>query len=110
MSSAPPPTPEPAGPPRTAPSGQTPQPARPWWRPPGWIILVALVLFALNYWAATRATEQASRIRVPYSPFFIQQVTAGHVASITTRREPGKVKRPAAAERCHPTSQETYPA
>jgi cell division protease FtsH len=84
MSSAPPPTPEPAGPPRPAPSGQTPQPARPWWRPPGWIILVALALFALNYWAATRATEQASRIRVPYSPFFIQQVKDGNVKEITS--------------------------
>ena len=85
MSSAPSPTPDPAAPQRPAPSGQTPQPARPWWRPPGWVILVALVLFGLNYWAASRATEQASRVRVPYSPFFIQQVKSGNVKEITSK-------------------------
>jgi cell division protease FtsH len=29
--------------------------------------------------------EPASRVRVPYSPFFLRQVSAGHVASITSK-------------------------
>jgi cell division protease FtsH len=49
------------------------------------VILIALALFALNYWAASRATEQASRVRVPYSPFFVQQVKDGNVKEITSK-------------------------
>src|SRR4051794_36027329 len=85
MSSTSPPAPEPAAPPRPGTSGPPPQASRPWWRPPGWIILVALSLFALNYWAATRVNEQATRVRVPYSPFFIQQVKSGNVKEITSK-------------------------
>src|SRR4051812_35544859 len=85
MSSTPPPTPHPAAPPRPGAPGQSPQASRPWWRPPGWIILVALALFALNYWAATRVNEQATRVRVPYSPFFIRQVKTGNVKEITSK-------------------------
>jgi cell division protease FtsH len=39
---------------------------------------------ALNVFFSTRAMQPASRVRVPYSPFFIHQVTAGRVASITS--------------------------
>jgi cell division protease FtsH len=39
----------------------------------------------INYWFASRATQAPPRIRVPYSPFFLQQVTAGHVSSITSK-------------------------
>jgi len=42
-------------------------------------------LFALNYWAGSRATQSAERVRVPYSPFFLEQVKAGHVSSITSK-------------------------
>jgi cell division protease FtsH len=45
-----------------------------------WLVLIAALL-GFNYWAAHRATE-VSRIRVPYSPFFLNQVKAGNVASI----------------------------
>jgi cell division protease FtsH len=45
----------------------------------------ALGLLAINYWAGSRATQEASRIRVPYSPFFLQQVRSGHVAEITSK-------------------------
>jgi cell division protease FtsH len=45
-----------------------------------WLVLIAALL-VFNYWAAHRATE-VSRIRVPYSPFFLNQVERGNVASI----------------------------
>jgi cell division protease FtsH len=43
------------------------------------------VLLAINYWTASRATQPATRVRVPYSPFFLSEVSAGHVASITSK-------------------------
>ena len=56
------------------------------WRRLGWrIVLFALILFAINYWAASRATKPQTRLRVPYSPFFIQQVKSGNVVQITSR-------------------------
>jgi cell division protease FtsH len=42
-------------------------------------------LLAFNYWAASRATKGPPRIRVPYSPTFIQEVRDGQVASITSK-------------------------
>jgi cell division protease FtsH len=57
----------------------------PGFRPgPRWIIF-ALALLALNFYAGSRATEPSSRVRVPYSPFFLQQVRAGHVKEITSQ-------------------------
>jgi cell division protease FtsH len=50
----------------------------------GWIIFF-LALLALNFYVGSRATEPASRVRVPYSPFFLHQVTAGHVEEITSK-------------------------
>jgi len=44
-----------------------------------------LVLLAINYYAGSRATQAPPRVRVPYSPFFLQQVTDGHVVSITSK-------------------------
>jgi cell division protease FtsH len=49
------------------------------------VIAFVGVLFVLNYWAGTRATRPASRVRVPYSPFFLKEVSAGKVASITSK-------------------------
>jgi cell division protease FtsH len=46
------------------------------------VYLVAIaVLFGVNYWGAHRVIQQ-TRIRVPYSPFFLEQVRGGNVASI----------------------------
>ena len=71
-------SPEP--PPRSAVTpSQRPRPRFRWW----WIAL-ALALLALNYWAGTRATEDESRLSVPYSPFFLEQVRDGNVAEITS--------------------------
>jgi cell division protease FtsH len=71
--------------PPPAPRGSSPTtPQRPWFRPgPGWILLILAVL-ALNIFVSTRATEPAERVRVPYSPFFLDQVRSRHVASITS--------------------------
>ncbi len=48
-------------------------------------ILFLLALLALNIFLGTRATKEASRVRVPYSPFFLQQVRDGHVKEITSK-------------------------
>src|SRR5581483_10471614 len=50
-----------------------------------WWIASIVALLVLNYWVASRATQAPARVRVPYSPFFLNQVTAGHVASITVK-------------------------
>jgi cell division protease FtsH len=48
-------------------------------------ILLGLVLLSVNVFFSSRATEPASRLRVPYSPFFLDQVSAGHVKDITSK-------------------------
>jgi cell division protease FtsH len=45
-------------------------------------VLLAIAL-GVNYWGAHRVM-QATRIRVPYSPFFLRQVRSGNVRSITS--------------------------
>jgi cell division protease FtsH len=68
-----------------APRGpRVPTPARPRFRFRWWIVWI-VGLLVLNYWAASRATQAPARVRVPYSPFFLEQVTAGRVASITSK-------------------------
>ena len=77
------------------PSRQTPPPAptgsapggaqRPWYRPSGRWIAFFVVLLALNFFLSSRAMEPRSRVRVPYSPLFLQQVKAGNVAEITSK-------------------------
>jgi cell division protease FtsH len=71
--------------PPPAPRDSSPTSSRWSFRPrPGWIAFF-LALLALNIFLSSRATEPASRVRVPYTPFFLQQVTAGHVDSITSK-------------------------
>jgi cell division protease FtsH len=48
-----------------------------------WILAIVVTL-GLNYWLASRATQAPPRVRVPYSPFFLGQVQAGHVRQITS--------------------------
>src|SRR5882672_6683511 len=80
-------TPQPRAP---AASGDTPRaprlpaPVPPRFRFRWWLVWL-VGLFVVNYMLASRATQAPARVRVPYSPFFIQQVTAGHVASITSK-------------------------
>src|SRR5205814_199181 len=62
------------------------KPQQPHWSRLGWrLVLLAVILFGFNYWAASRATKHQPRVRVPYSPFFLQAVRAGNVAQITSR-------------------------
>ena len=71
--------------PPPAPRGSSPTSPRRWLRPkPGWIVLF-FALLALNLFISTRAMESSDRVRVPYSPFFLDQVRAGHVESITSK-------------------------
>ena len=66
-----------------APGGSPP--TRPWYRlTRGWIVL-ALALLALNFYLGTRATQPESRVRVPYSPFFLTQVREAHVKEIMSK-------------------------
>src|SRR4249919_794642 len=44
-----------------------------------------LALLVLNFYVSTRAMQPTSRVRVPYSPFFLQQVRAGQVKEITSK-------------------------
>ena len=49
------------------------------------VILLTAGLLVLNYWVASRATQGPHRERIPYSPFFLQQVKAENVAEITSK-------------------------
>src|SRR5437588_1221529 len=81
-----------AQPPQKGRAGQTPDgprgprlPAPPRRRRVGWWLASILVLLVVNYVLASREARPAERVRVPYSPFFLQQVNAGRVASITSK-------------------------
>jgi cell division protease FtsH len=71
-----------------APRGSSPTPTPP--QPPRfrlnprWL-LFGLALLALNFYLGSQATQPQSRVRVPYSPFFLEQVRAGHVKEITSK-------------------------
>jgi cell division protease FtsH len=76
---------EPGKTPPPAPRGSSPTQGPPRFRPSrGWIALF-LILLAVNFYFSSRATEPASRVRVPYSPFFVGQVRAGNVKQITSK-------------------------
>jgi cell division protease FtsH len=70
-----PPTPDQGSPPSR---WQTFRPSRTW-------ILIFLALLAFNLFFSMRASQPASRVRVPYSPFFLDQVRAKHVEEITSK-------------------------
>src|SRR5919109_3948814 len=56
------------------------------WSRLGWrLAVIAVLLFAVNYWVASRATQQHPRVRIPYSPTFLQQVKTGNVKQITSK-------------------------
>jgi cell division protease FtsH len=72
--------------PAPAPRGSPPKPPE---RPrfglsPRWIAFF-LLLLVLNLFIANRAMEPESRVRVPYSPFFLQQVRTDNVKEITSK-------------------------
>ena len=63
----------------------TPTPPRPWYRRNGQWIALFVALLVFNTVFSMRATSPASRVRVPYSPFFLNQVRADHVESISSK-------------------------
>jgi cell division protease FtsH len=65
------------------PTPQAPQPPR--FRIGRWWLFFFLGLLAINFFFSTRATEPASRVRIPYSPFFLAQIRADHVKDITSK-------------------------
>jgi cell division protease FtsH len=70
-----------------APRGPAPPPPPrfPGFRPSrGWI-LFGVALLLLNFYLGSRATQPSARVRVPYSPYFLAQVSAGHVKEITSK-------------------------
>ena len=72
--------------PPPSPRGSSPAPPpRPWYRPSRRWIVFFLALLALNVFITNRAMEPESRVRVPYSPFFLQQVRTGNVDEITSK-------------------------
>ena len=72
-----------SGPP-PAPRGSTPKPPR--FTPNRRLLIAALLaLLAINFYLGTRATQPAPRVLVPYSPYFLDQVRAGKVKSITSK-------------------------
>jgi cell division protease FtsH len=69
-----------------APRGSTPRLPQPPRLRPRWAwILFGIGLLALNFYLSSRANRPPARVRVPYSPFFLQQVRDGHVKSITSK-------------------------
>src|SRR5581483_7907730 len=59
--------------PPPSPRGSTP-PQPPRFRIGRWWLLFFLGLLAVNFFISNRATEPASRVRIPYSPFFLSQI------------------------------------
>ncbi len=49
-----------------------------------WLLFVAALLI-FNFYLGSRAMQPASRVRVPYSPYFLNQVSAGHVKEISSK-------------------------
>jgi cell division protease FtsH len=68
-----------------APRGSSPPPQPPRFRLSRRWILFALALLAFNFYLGSRAMQPPSRVRVPYSPFFLDQVRSGHVKEMTSK-------------------------
>jgi cell division protease FtsH len=55
--------------------------------PRWWIVFFIVGLLALNLWISSQALSPNSRVRVPFSPTFLTQVTNGNVNSIDSTGE-----------------------
>src|SRR5579864_8158113 len=71
-------------PPPPARNPPAPPPA-PRFRVGWWVTLSIAALLLINYWAASMATQQAARVRIPYSPVFLHDVQAGTVKEIVSK-------------------------
>ncbi len=55
---------------------------------PRWLVALLIVgLLALNLWISSQALQPNPRVRIPYSPTFLNQVKKKNVASVTTTGE-----------------------
>ncbi|HEY4278297.1 MAG TPA: ATP-dependent zinc metalloprotease FtsH [Conexibacter sp.] len=48
------------------------------------IVIFVVVLLGLNWWISSRALSPTERVKVPYSPTFLQQVRSGNVRDISS--------------------------
>src|SRR5579875_2939655 len=71
-----------------APDGRGKPPARPPRGPnPRWLVALLVVgLLALNFWISSEALKPNPRVRIPYYPTFITQVSDGHVKQVIRTR------------------------
>ena len=63
----------------------SPSPERPRFRIGVWWVVLAVGLLVVNVVAGSLTMRGETRMRVPYSPFFLDQVDAGHVEEITSK-------------------------
>jgi cell division protease FtsH len=49
------------------------------------LLLFIAALFIVNIWFGSHATRAPSRVSIPYSPFFLNQVSDGNVVAITSK-------------------------
>jgi cell division protease FtsH len=64
-----------------------PEPPSPRWRRIRRLLVFWIVaLLVINYWSASRALQPHARIRIPYSPTFLEQVRRGNVIEIASKR------------------------
>ena len=49
------------------------------------MVVVILSLLALNVWVVSQIPTKTERVRVPYSPFFLQEIRNGNVKSISSK-------------------------
>ncbi len=78
--------PEPAWKVTPAPDGRGGQPAkRPSGPNPRWLALLLIAaLLALNFWVSSQIIGPNPRVRIPYSPTFLEQVSDKNVSSISS--------------------------
>src|SRR6187401_840449 len=50
-----------------------------------WWVWLTVGLLVVNFWAGAQAMQEQSRLTVPYSPFFLDQVREGNVAEVTSK-------------------------
>jgi cell division protease FtsH len=68
-----------------APGPPAPEPPRRRFRVSWWWIGLVVAALVVNQWAFRATTEAKTRIRVPYTPFFIRQVEANNVKEISSK-------------------------
>jgi cell division protease FtsH len=70
-----------------------------------WWVWLTVGLLVVNFWAGAQVMEEQSRLTVPYSPFFLDQVREGNVAEITSKGTAiqGDFKQPKAYAGSKPT-------